>query len=172
MLKFQKIIIYTFLLSLSLLYSHPVVEDLDLNRFMGRWYVIALVPNWVEENCTNSYDDYVLNEDNTIDITYRAIKNGKSRMIKQKGIVSKESSARWEIEFVKPWVPLYKAPYEVIILDENYEFMVVGYPDNTFGWIMARGTSMNNDIYDNILETLERDFGYSKETFQKVIHKN
>ena len=58
------------------------------------------------------------------------------------------------------------------ILDENYEFMVVGYPDNTFGWIMARGTSMNNDIYDNILETLERDFGYSKETFQKVIHKN
>ena len=64
MLKFQKIIIYTFLLSFSLLYSHLVVEDLDLNRFMGRWYVIALVPNWVEENCTNSYDDYVLNEDN------------------------------------------------------------------------------------------------------------
>ena len=172
MYRIKTIIISVFVLSSSFLLSHPVVENLNLNKFMGRWYVIALVPNWVEENCTDSYDDYVLNEDNTIDITYRAIKNGKPRMIKQRGIVSKESSARWEIEFVKPWVPLYKAPYEVIILDENYEYMAVGYPDNTFGWIMARDTSMDKNIYNNILEVLERDFGYSKESFQKVIHKN
>ena len=59
----NKFILYIFLLLGTFLYSHPVVENLDLQRFMGRWYVIALIPNWVEEGATNSYDDYELNQD-------------------------------------------------------------------------------------------------------------
>ena len=162
--------LYLLIFILSLGFPHPVVKNLDINKFMGRWYVISLIPNWIEEGATNSYDDYKLNEDGTIEITYKAIKNGKQKSIKQKGIVSKDNSARWEIEFLKPWIPFYKAPYEVIILDKNYEYMVVGYPDNTFGWIMSRTTEMNNDIYNDILNELETDFGYEKNRFKKVTH--
>ena len=151
-------------------FSHPVVKNLDINKFMGRWYVISLIPNWIEEGATNSYDDYKLNEDGSIEIKYRAIKNGKEKFIKQRGIVSKDNSGRWEIEFLKPWIPFYKAPYEVIILDENYKYMVVGYPDNTFGWIMSRATEINNDIYKDILNELEESFGYDKNNFKKVAH--
>ena len=162
--------LYLLIFILSLGFPHPVVKNLDINKFMGRWYVISLIPNWIEEGATNSYDDYKLNEDGTIEITYKAIKNGKQKSIKQKGIVSKDNSARWEIEFLKPWIPFYKAPYEVIILNENYEYMVVGYPDNTFGWIMSRATEINNDIYNDILNELETNFGYEKNRFKKVIH--
>ena len=162
--------LYLLIFILSLGFPHPVVKNLDINKFMGRWYVISLIPNWIEEGATNSYDDYKLNEDGTIEITYKAIKNGKQKSIKQKGIVSKDNSARWEIEFLKPWIPFYKAPYEVIFLNENYEYMVVGYPDNTFGWIMSRTTEMNNDIYNDILNELETDFGYEKNRFKKVTH--
>ena len=162
--------LYLLIFILSLGFPHPVVKNLDINKFMGRWYVISLIPNWIEEGATNSYDDYKLNEDGTIEITYKAIKNGKQKSIKQKGIVSKDNSARWEIEFLKPWIPFYKAPYEVIILDENYEYMVVGYPDNTFGWIMSRATEINNDIYNDILNELETNFGYEKNRFKKVTH--
>ena len=162
--------LYLLIFILSFGFSHPVVKNLDLNKFMGRWYVISLIPNWIEEGATNSYDDYKLNEDGSIEIKYRAIKNGKEKFIKQRGIVSKDNSARWEIEFLKPWIPFYKAPYEVIILDKNYEYMVVGYPDNTFGWIMSRTTEINNDIYNDILNELEKSFGYNKNNFKKVIH--
>ena len=34
---------------------------------MGRWYVISLIPNWIEENATNSFDEYTLNKDGSID---------------------------------------------------------------------------------------------------------
>ena len=162
--------LYLLIFILSLGFPHPVVKNLDINKFMGRWYVISLIPNWIEEGATNSYDDYKLNEDGTIEITYKAIKNGKQKSIKQKGIVSKDNSARWEIEFLKPWIPFYKAPYEVIILDENYEYMVVGYPDNTFGWIMSRTIEINNDIYNDILNELEKSFQYDKNNFKKVTH--
>ena len=168
-MNIKNLYILTFFLSFS--FSHPVVENLDIERFMGRWYVIALIPNWIEENATNSYDDYKLNKDGTISITYKAIKNGKERTIKQKGTIL-NNSARWEIEFLKPWIPFYKAPYEVILLDENYEYMAVGYPDNSFGWIMARNTLIDINIYNNILNELNQNFGYEKNKFKKVIHNN
>ena len=159
------------LIIISVLYSHPTVSNLDLEQFMGRWYVIGLIPNWIEENCTNSYDDYKLNKDGTIDINYHAIKNGKKINIKQKGIeIDNKMPSKWEIKFTKPWIPFYKAPYEVIILRTNYEYMVVGYPDNSFGWIMARTTQMDTLLYNQILNKLSEDFGYEKNNFKKVIH--
>ena len=140
---------------------------------MGRWYVISLIPNWIEQGGENSYDDYFLNEDGTIDITYRTIINGEVKTIKQKGfIVDKNIPSRWEIKFIKPWVPFYRAPYEVIILDENYEFMVVGYPDNSYGWIMSRSTSIDDELYNEIINQLNKNFGYNKNSFTKVIHNN
>lgn len=169
----NKFILYIFLLLGTFLYSHPVVENLDLQRFMGRWYVIALIPNWVEEGATNSYDDYELNQDGSIDVTYKAIKDGKQQMIKQKAVVvDKNIPSRWDMSFIEPWIPFYSAPYEVIVLDEDYEYMVVGYPDNSYGWIMSRKTSMQDKVFENILNVLDRDFGYNKKDFQKVIHDN
>ena len=169
----KKIIFTLLLIKLSILYSHPVVENLNLEKFMGRWYVIALIPNWIEENSTNSFDDYVLNDDGTIDITYTAIKNNKTKTIKQKAtIIDKDVPARWEIQFIKPWVPFYKAPYEVILLDDNYDYMVVGYPNNQFGWIMSREKTLNDNLYKEILEILSVDFGYDKNNFKKVNHIN
>ena len=50
--------------------------------------------------------------------------------------------------------------------------MVVGYPDNSYGWIMSRKTSIKNQVYNNILNSLEKDFGYNKKDFKKVIHNN
>ena len=162
-----------FLFNINILLSHNVIDGLDVERFMGRWYVISLIPNWIEEGATNSYDDYVLNDDGTIGITYTAIRNGKVKTIKQKGIIVDENiPSRWEIQFLKPWIPFYKAPYELIILDEDYNYMVVGYPDNSFGWIMARETSIKDEVYNEILNSLKKDFGYDESFFKKVIHDN
>ena len=169
----KKFIFTILLIKFSLLYSHPVVEDLNLERFMGRWYVIALIPNWIEENSTNSFDDYILNKDGTIDITYTTIKNNKTKTIKQKAtVVDKNIPARWEVQFIKPWVPFYKAPYEVILLDDNYDYMVVGYPNNQFGWIMSREKKLDDIIYNEILGRLSLNFGYDSNNFKKVNHSN
>ena len=156
----------------SIMFSHKVVADIDIERFMGKWYVISLIPNFVEKGCTNSTDTYTLNKDGTISIIYNAIKNEKKRSIKQKGVINELEPARWEVQFLKPYIPFYRAPYEVIILDSNYEYMVVGYPDNSFGWIFSRKTTLDESIYNQILGRLESDFNYNKEDFQKVIHDN
>ena len=60
-----------FLFKINILLSHNVIDGLDIERFMGRWYVISLIPNWIEEGATNSYEDYVLNDDGTIGVVRR-----------------------------------------------------------------------------------------------------
>ena len=98
-------------------------------------------------------------------------KNGKIKTLRQKGTVSSESNARWKIKpFLKPFIPFFKAPYEVIILDPDYTYMAVGYPNNDYGWIMARDTVIKDDLYNEIIEKLDKDFNYSKGSFKKVIH--
>ena len=161
-----------FLIIVTILHSHPVVDNLDINKFMGRWYVVGLIPNWIEGDGRNSYDDYILNEDGTIDIRYYAKSDKGETHIQQKGFVSEEKSARWQVQFLKPYIPFYKAPYEVIILDSDYQYMVIGYPNNSYGWIMSRSTTIENNIYNHIINQLESEFGYKKGVFQKVVHDN
>ena len=146
------------------------VESVDLERFMGKWFVIALVPNMIEKGATNSSDTYVLNKDGTIDITYDAIKDGKQRQIKQKGtVVNKTSNAEWTIQMRKPFVPFMKFPFKIVYVDKNYEFMAVGYPKNSMGWIMGRSTKVSDEDYKKIMSALV-ELGYTEEQFELIKH--
>tara|TARA_A100000164_G_C21936235_1_gene788195 strand:+ start:1336 stop:1848 length:513 start_codon:yes stop_codon:yes gene_type:complete len=146
------------------------VESVDLEKFMGKWFVIALVPNMIEKGATNSSDTYLLNSDGTIDITYDAIKDGKKRQIKQKGtVVNKVSNADWTIQMRSPFIPFMKFPFKIVYLDENYEYMAVGYPKNTMGWIMGRSSEVTEENYQKIMDALT-ELGYSSDQFEFVKH--
>ena len=162
------------LLCISSLYSQEnemkTVDYVDIERFMGKWFVTAIVPNMIENGATNASDIYKLNPDGTIAITYDAIKDGKKRQIKQKGtIINKESNADWTIQMKKPYVPFLKFPFKIILIDPDYKYMAVGYPDNKMGWIMNRDTDMDELVYESILVELEA-FGYSRDQFVKILH--
>ena len=71
------------------------------------------------------------------------------------------------------WIPFFSSPYEVIVLDEiSYDYMVVGYPGNTYGWIMARSASMEAKIFEKIMTSLEDDFGYDRDNFKIIKHSS
>ena len=129
------------------------VDSVDLEKFMGKWFVIALVPNMIEKGATNSSDTYVLNKDGTIDITYDAIKDGQARQIKQKGtVIDKTSNAEWTIQMRKPFIPFMKFPFKIVYIDDSYEYMAVGYPKNTMGWIMGRTSKITDEEYNKIMK--------------------
>ena len=169
----MKTLLILFLIFVSFLKgadTMKTVEFVDLEKFMGKWFVIALVPNMIEKGATNSSDTYALNNDGTIDITYDAIKDGKERQIKQKGnVIDKSSNAEWTIQMRKPFVPFMKFPFKIVYVDENYEYMAVGYPKNTMGWIMGRSSKISNEDYDKIMSSLI-DLGYTKDQFEFVEH--
>jgi lipocalin len=44
---------------------------IDLKRFMGTWYVIGRVPNFIERGHVASVNDYELRDEHKVGITYR-----------------------------------------------------------------------------------------------------
>jgi lipocalin len=54
------------------------VTDLDVERFMGRWYVIASKPNLIEKNCKCGRSDDTLVDEKTITLAETCWIFGKS----------------------------------------------------------------------------------------------
>ena len=47
------------------------VDYVDLERFMGDWYVIANIPTFLEKGAHNAVENYALNDDGTIATSLR-----------------------------------------------------------------------------------------------------
>mgnify|MGYP000399795343 CR=1 FL=1 len=47
------------------------VSYVDLERFMGDWYVIANIPTFIEKNAFNAVESYRLDSDGTVATTFK-----------------------------------------------------------------------------------------------------
>jgi apolipoprotein D and lipocalin family protein len=143
------------------------VDQVDLQRFMGDWYVIANIPNFVEKNAVNSVENYRLEDDGTIAVTFTYHKEDTSKprkTMKSRGFVAPETgNAQWKIQFFWP----IKFPYYVIDLDQDYKFTVIGLPSRKYLWIMARDPYLDKDIYEGIIQRV-REQGFDISKIQRV----
>ncbi len=144
-----------------------VVDEVDLERFMGDWYVIASIPTFLEKDIYNAVESYERNDDGTIATTFRFRKGGFEGPVKTytpKGFVRDDpSNAVWGMQFIWP----IKAEYLIIWLDEQYRHTVIGRNARDYVWIMAREPEMPEDEYRRIVEFLERE-GYDVSELRKV----
>ncbi len=143
------------------------VDYVDLERFMGDWYVIANIPTFLEKGAHNAVETYALNDDGTIDTTFvfrDGSFDGEVKRYNPKGFVlDEETNARWGMRFVWP----IKADYRIVYLDESYSTTVIGRQKRDFVWIMAREPSIPDQEYDRILEFLA-SIGYEVSDIQRV----
>jgi len=51
-------------------YNKKSVEQVDINQFMGKWYVIANIPTFLEKGAHNAVESYTLDSDATIATTF------------------------------------------------------------------------------------------------------
>lgn len=169
---------YTWLILILLFYSmivgcqtmQPIhtVESVDLERFMGDWYVIASIPTFIEKDAYNALESYRLDPDGTIATTFRFNKgslDGPLKEYKPRGFVRHSSNAVWGMQFIWP----IKAEYRIIYLTEDYTQTVIGRTKRDYVWIMARKPSMPDDDYQRILDFL-REQGYLLENLKNVSH--
>ncbi len=143
------------------------VDYVDLERFMGDWYVIANIPTFLEKGAHNAVETYALNDDGTIATTFTFRKDGFDGKLKQynpKGFITDtETNALWGMRFIWP----IKADYRVVYLDDDYTQTVIGRQKRDFVWIMARTPTISDADYERILAFVE-SLGYDMSKIQKV----
>ncbi|MBT8108596.1 MAG: lipocalin family protein [Gammaproteobacteria bacterium] len=143
------------------------VEYVDLERFMGDWYVIANIPTFLEKGAHNAVESYALNEDGTIATTFvfRADSfDGEEKRYHPKGFVRDTgSNAEWGMRFIWP----IKADYRIVYLDENYTQTVIARQKRDFVWIMAREPNISDEEYDKLVDFVE-SIGYDISKIERV----
>ncbi|MCB2149002.1 MAG: lipocalin family protein [Deltaproteobacteria bacterium] len=145
-------------------------ENVDLERFMGSWYVVASIPTFFEKDVYNGIESYRLNVDGSVETTFSFNKGGFDGPLKTyrpRGFPrDKASNAVWDMQFVWP----FKAEYRIVYLNDTYTQTVIGRTKRDYVWIMARDSSIPSDDYNRILQFLQSQ-GYDIAKIQKVPQK-
>ena len=143
------------------------VENVDLNRFMGDWYVIANIPTFIEKNAYNAIESYRLEDDGTVATTFRFNKGSLDGPLKEyhpRGFIrDKESNAVWGMQFIWP----FKSEYRIVFLSDDYSKTVIGRSKRDYVWIMARKPAISDEEYAAIVDFLQEQ-GYDISKLQKV----
>ncbi len=139
----------------------------ELDRFMGDWYVIASIPTFIERDAHNAVESYRLDSDGSIDTTFTFNKgafDGPARKYTPRGFVrDRQTNAVWGMQFIWP----IKADYRIVYVSPSYEHTVVGREARDYVWIMARTPEIADSDYRALLAIVERE-GYDVDKVQRV----
>ena len=142
--------------------SHPPITtepNVDLERFMGDWYVIANIPTSIERGAHNAIESYRLDPDGSIPTTFTFRKDafdGKVKRYCPRGFVTDDpSKAVWDMQFVWP----IKADYRIVHVSPDYQRTIIGRQKRDNVWIMARTPQISEAQFQELRERVARE-GY------------
>jgi apolipoprotein D and lipocalin family protein len=126
----------------------PTVAQVDLDRYVGRWYEISRLPMWFERNCTGDITaTYALRSDDRMDVINRCrTQNG---FISARGVAEIPNPAhpgQLRVRFAPDWLawlPVVWGDYWIIDLDPEYRWVMVGAPSRGYLWILARSPALD-----------------------------
>jgi apolipoprotein D and lipocalin family protein len=143
------------------------VSYVDLDRFMGDWYVIANIPTFLEKGAHNAVETYELNEDGTIATTFVFREDsfdGEEKRYHPRGFVrDTDTNARWGMRFIWP----IKADYRIVYLDDDYTQTVIARQKRDFVWIMARTPTVSEEDYERLVQFVA-SIGYDTSKIERV----
>ncbi len=138
--------------------SHPPLptpEKVDLDRFMGPWFVVGYTPLIVDKGAHNAVEHYYRAGDGRIKTTYQFRKgafDGKLKTYTPTGFVrDTASNAEWGMQFIWP----FKADYCIVHLSEDYSQTIIAHPNRKYAWIMQRSPDITEADYTKLLGKLE-----------------
>ena len=142
------------------------VKQLDIPRFMGKWYEIARYEHTFEKGMTYVTAEYSLLPDGKIRVINRGMKNGKPKEIigKARQPDPIEHPGRLEVSFFL-W---FYADYYILELDKDYQHAIIGSNTDKYLWILSRSPEIPKDTLDKLLTNIrQRGYDLSKLVFVK-----
>ncbi|MDE6256157.1 MAG: lipocalin family protein [Muribaculaceae bacterium] len=131
--------------------DNSVVNNFDLNRFLGSWYEIARFDHKFERGMEQTKATYILREDGKVDVLNTGMKDGKHS--KAKGVAKlTDTPALLRVSF---WGPFY-SDYRVMLLDSDYRYALVGSGSDDYLWILSRTPQITPETKTLILAEAQK----------------
>jgi len=127
------------------------VSYVDINRYIGKWYAVSSLPQFFTRKCLAQTAEYEIINSQTISVFNTCLKKDGSNNIKGQAVVTNgATNAELDVTFNTFWTRLLrvKGDYNIIQLDKNYKYVMVGSRNRKSLWIMSRTTSVPADVYE------------------------
>ena len=130
----------------------PVVEDFDLDRYLGTWYEIARLDHSFERGLEKVTADYSLRDDGGVHVVnrgYDAAKGEWDEAIGKAYFVGSRDTGQLKVSFFGP----FYGGYNIVELDKtNYQYALVAGPNRDYLWILSRTPRMDDTTLEILVD--------------------
>ena len=151
-----------FLTSCAVKNPPTTVDNVNLNKYMGKWYEIASFPNSFQKNCkcTNANYEFVGNKVKVVNKCRRKSVSAKWDIATGHAkVVPNTGNSKLKVTFFWP----FYGDYWILYLTKNYSEVLVGNPSRKYLWILSREKSISKKDYDFLVNIAkEKGFDVSK----------
>lgn len=145
----------------------PTVAELDVDRYLGKWYEIARLPNSFEKGLKCVTAEYSLREDGKIRVLNSGVKDdGSAELSSSEGyavVPDKAFPGQLKVTFFWP----FGGDYYVIALDESYQWSLVGAPNRDYLWVLSRSPQMDEQRYRALLQQAD-SLGFNTANLERI----
>lgn len=161
------LLLSVFLFSCSSKPDLPVVEKVDIGKYMGTWYEIAALPITAKKKCSCNKIDFELADDKSyIRIIESCIKKEKQGAILGKAFVDESSgNAKWDVEHFWPFTD----ELFIIALADDYSWCMTGNPNRKELSIYSRKSTLADSLYNDLVKQAS-DLNFDTSRIVKVVH--
>jgi len=136
----------------------PAVADFQPERYLGKWYEVARLPSPFQPAGTLSVAEYGAAEQPGELLVKNSLfdKQGKklADIAGRAKLAEGAPAGRLLVSFGEQWPS--QPNYHVIYLDSRYRFAVVGVPQRSSLWILAREVPIAKETLQSLLEVAKK----------------
>ena len=155
-----------------------VVDRVDLERYEGRWYEIARLPNRFQRQCVSDVSaEYRLRDDGRVAVINRCRREDGS-YAEASGVARLSDPDRpqgaLEVRFAPSWLsflPFVWGDYRILALGSDYDHALIGSDNRRYLWVLSRAVEMDGALLEQLLERA-REQGFDTEDLIPTRHED
>jgi apolipoprotein D and lipocalin family protein len=146
------------------------VKKLELDKYLGTWYEIARFQHPFEKDLVGVTATYSIREDGKIKVLNQGYYKSLDGDLKTATGKAKRANNNEPGKFKVAFFLFFYADYNVLELDENYQWAVIGSNTPNYFWILSRTPQIPDELYNELVAKAQKR-GYDIGKIYKVPQK-
>jgi len=134
----------------------------DLTRYQGKWYEVALLPNSFQSMCVADTQAQYTADGDDIRVVNRC---RKPMAVSSRPMGLLKSSKGVVIVAAREFFPSFLWKLLGVALDPDYQWVLVGEPGRKYGWVLSRTPVLSQEILNAALDKAV-SLGYQRTAFK------
>jgi apolipoprotein D and lipocalin family protein len=130
------------------------VRKLELDKYLGTWYEIARFQHPFEKDLVGVTATYSLRDDGKIKVLNQGYYKSLDGDLKT--AIGKAKRTNEPGKFKVAFFLFFYADYNVLELDDNYQWAMIGSSSPNYFWILSRTPHISDELYNELVAKAQK----------------